>query len=198
MIPYYPCVCVFGNVLLYKQQISFLEFLCTAVTAFSLCVLLSLPLSPLSLLSLLSPSSSLSLFLPLSLPLPLPSPQLCLFAEGTRFTEEKHKISVEFAKSRGLPIFKHHLIPRTKGFCFLVKHLKDAGGCDYLCVRPRPSVCWPMFQMLLVLWHILCRVLSLKRGHVTLYFTEKSAAHNREGANMRMCVQKTDHRHSFT
>ena len=50
-------------------------------------------------------------------------PQLCLFAEGTRFTEEKHAQSVEFARSRGLPILKHHLFPRTKGFCFLMKEL---------------------------------------------------------------------------
>jgi lysophosphatidic acid acyltransferase/lysophosphatidylinositol acyltransferase len=49
---------------------------------------------------------------------------LCLFAEGSRFTEEKHKKSIEFAKARGLPVLKHHLFPRTKGFSLLAKNLK--------------------------------------------------------------------------
>lgn len=61
---------------------------------------------------------------PFSFPSFLPL-QLVLFAEGTRFTEEKHRISVEFAQQRGLPVLKHHLLPRTKGFSFLVKHMKD-------------------------------------------------------------------------
>lgn len=50
---------------------------------------------------------------------------LCLFAEGTRFTEEKHKISMEVAKEKGLPLLKHHLLPRTRGFVFLMKHMRD-------------------------------------------------------------------------
>ena len=58
--------------------------------------------------------------------------QLCLFAEGTRFTPEKHKISVEFAESRGLPVLKHHLFPRTKGFCFILKNMKAAS--ELLCM----------------------------------------------------------------
>ena len=58
--------------------------------------------------------------------------QLCLFAEGTRFTPEKHKISVEFAESRGLPVLKHHLFPRTKGFCFILKNMKAAS--ELLCI----------------------------------------------------------------
>ncbi|KAI8041132.1 hypothetical protein M5D96_005384 [Drosophila gunungcola] len=41
---------------------------------------------------------------------------LLLNAEGTRFTKAKHELSVKFAQERGLPILKHHLIPRTKGF----------------------------------------------------------------------------------
>jgi lysophosphatidic acid acyltransferase/lysophosphatidylinositol acyltransferase len=49
-----------------------------------------------------------------------------LFAEGTRFTEEKYKLSVEFSKKKGLPVLKHHLFPRTKGFCFLMEHMKDS------------------------------------------------------------------------
>lgn len=41
---------------------------------------------------------------------------LLLNAEGTRFTQKKHEASVKFAQERGLPLLKHHLIPRTKGF----------------------------------------------------------------------------------
>ena len=55
--------------------------------------------------------------------------QLCLFAEGTRFTPEKHEVSKEFARSRGLPVLKHHLIPRTKGFNFIMKHME--GTCKH-------------------------------------------------------------------
>ncbi|KAL5457641.1 hypothetical protein EMCRGX_G034924 [Ephydatia muelleri] len=51
---------------------------------------------------------------------------LCLFAEGTRFTQEKYLKSVEFSKSRGLPVLKHHLFPRTKGFCLLMKYMKGS------------------------------------------------------------------------
>ena len=39
-----------------------------------------------------------------------------MFCEGTRFTNEKHKASIEVAKKKGLPEFKHHLLPRTRGF----------------------------------------------------------------------------------
>ncbi|XP_022914209.1 1-acyl-sn-glycerol-3-phosphate acyltransferase gamma-like [Onthophagus taurus] len=41
---------------------------------------------------------------------------LLLFPEGTRFTEKKHAISLEFAREKNLPQLKHHLLPRTKGF----------------------------------------------------------------------------------
>lgn len=47
-----------------------------------------------------------------------------LFPEGTRFTAEKHKASMEFASKRGIPLLKRHLIPRTKGFVQLVHSLK--------------------------------------------------------------------------
>jgi lysophosphatidic acid acyltransferase/lysophosphatidylinositol acyltransferase len=44
-----------------------------------------------------------------------------MFCEGTRFTAKKHAKSIEYAKSKGLPELKHHLLPRTKGFCLLAK-----------------------------------------------------------------------------
>ena len=62
--------------------------------------------------------------------------QLLLLCEGTRFTEEKHKTSVEFAKKKGLPILKHHLLPRSKGFLLSVQGLKGTGENEtnkYLC-----------------------------------------------------------------
>ena len=50
--------------------------------------------------------------------------QMLLFAEGTRFTPAKHKASMEFARKRGLPELKRHLIPRTRGFIQCVQSLK--------------------------------------------------------------------------
>ncbi|KAF7281438.1 hypothetical protein GWI33_004764 [Rhynchophorus ferrugineus] len=41
---------------------------------------------------------------------------LLLFPEGTRFTEKKHQISLDFARKNNLPELKYHLLPRTKGF----------------------------------------------------------------------------------
>lgn len=54
---------------------------------------------------------------------------LFIAAEGTRFTETKHKVSMEFARQKGLPQFKYHLLPRYKGFQYSVKHLKE--NCKY-------------------------------------------------------------------
>lgn len=51
-------------------------------------------------------------------------------AEGTRFTESKHKASVEFAKERGMPVLNHHLIPRTKGFTTSLPFLRKK--CNYV------------------------------------------------------------------
>lgn len=50
---------------------------------------------------------------------------LLLNAEGTRFTEKKHEASVKFAQERGMPVLKHHLIPRTKGFTASLPYLKE-------------------------------------------------------------------------
>lgn len=55
---------------------------------------------------------------------------MLLNAEGTRFTESKHKASVEFAKERGMPVLKHHLIPRTKGFTTSIPYIRDK--CKYI------------------------------------------------------------------
>ena len=49
------------------------------------------------------------------------------FCEGTRFTNEKHAVSIEIAKSKGLPLLKHHLLPRTKGFTLLTTIARNKG-----------------------------------------------------------------------
>jgi len=44
---------------------------------------------------------------------------ISILCEGTRFTPEKHAASMEIAKEKGLPLLKHHLLPRTKGFSLI-------------------------------------------------------------------------------
>lgn len=48
-----------------------------------------------------------------------------IFCEGTRFTKEKHKASMEYAKLKGYKELKHHLLPRTKGFHLLMQLAKS-------------------------------------------------------------------------
>ena len=64
---------------------------------------------------------------------------ILLFPEGTRFTKDKYLASKKFAESRNLPVLKHHLVPRTKGFSYTISHLDPAKitwvydvtlGCD--------------------------------------------------------------------
>ncbi|XP_036616372.1 1-acyl-sn-glycerol-3-phosphate acyltransferase gamma-like [Trichosurus vulpecula] len=54
-----------------------------------------------------------------------------LSCEGTRFTEEKHRISMEVAESKGLPKLKYHLLPRTKGFTTVVQCLRGKASAVY-------------------------------------------------------------------
>lgn len=39
---------------------------------------------------------------------------LCLFVEGTRFTQAKLRAAQEFAASKGLPVPHYTLVPKTK------------------------------------------------------------------------------------
>lgn len=48
------------------------------------------------------------------------------FLEGTRFTKTKYENSVKFAKEKNLPILKHHLLPRTRGFNSMMTHVLEA------------------------------------------------------------------------
>ncbi|CAG2102137.1 unnamed protein product [Medioppia subpectinata] len=57
---------------------------------------------------------------------------LLLFSEGTRFTQSKYENSIEFAKQRGLPQLKYHLLPRTKGFAFTIRHIKENYNAKHL------------------------------------------------------------------
>lgn len=47
------------------------------------------------------------------------------FCEGTRFTKDKVAASQKFARERGLEAPKYHLIPRTKGFVAVMRHIKQ-------------------------------------------------------------------------
>ncbi|XP_028324459.1 1-acyl-sn-glycerol-3-phosphate acyltransferase delta isoform X2 [Gouania willdenowi] len=54
-----------------------------------------------------------------------------LYCEGTRFTPKKHQVSMQVAESKGLPILKHHLLPRTKGFWVTVQNLRGKAAAVY-------------------------------------------------------------------
>ncbi|XP_032829263.2 1-acyl-sn-glycerol-3-phosphate acyltransferase delta [Petromyzon marinus] len=58
---------------------------------------------------------------------------LLLHCEGTRFTPEKHAISMEVAERKGLPKLKHHLLPRTRGFALCVQNLRGTVPAIYDC-----------------------------------------------------------------
>ncbi|KAI1292495.1 1-acyl-sn-glycerol-3-phosphate acyltransferase delta [Halotydeus destructor] len=48
---------------------------------------------------------------------------ILMFCEGTRYTKEKYEASIAFAKSKGYPLYKHHLVPRGRGFVYCLQHL---------------------------------------------------------------------------
>ncbi|KAH9615209.1 hypothetical protein KSS87_021853, partial [Heliosperma pusillum] len=50
---------------------------------------------------------------------------LALFVEGTRFTPPKLLDAQQYAISKGLPVPKHVLLPRTKGLTLAVKHMRS-------------------------------------------------------------------------
>ncbi|XP_077302646.1 1-acyl-sn-glycerol-3-phosphate acyltransferase gamma-like [Arctopsyche grandis] len=56
---------------------------------------------------------------------------LLIFPEGTRFSPEKHEASQKFAEKNGLPILKHHLTPRTKGFTTSLMGMKGKINAIY-------------------------------------------------------------------
>lgn len=77
--------------------------------------------------------------------------QLLLNAEGTRFTPAKHAASQKFAAEHGLPVLKHHLTPRTKGFIASLPSLKAKCPAIYdiqLVVKPDEKVPNPIINLL--------------------------------------------------
>ncbi|XP_009582701.1 PREDICTED: 1-acyl-sn-glycerol-3-phosphate acyltransferase delta-like, partial [Fulmarus glacialis] len=54
-----------------------------------------------------------------------------IHCEGTRFTEQKHQISMQVAEAKGLPKLKYHLLPRTKGFAVTVQCLRNVVSAIY-------------------------------------------------------------------
>ncbi|XP_077031792.1 1-acyl-sn-glycerol-3-phosphate acyltransferase delta isoform X1 [Agelaius phoeniceus] len=54
-----------------------------------------------------------------------------IHCEGTRFTEQKHQISMKVAEAKGLPKLKYHLLPRTKGFAVTVQCLRNVVSAVY-------------------------------------------------------------------
>ncbi|TKY48374.1 1-acyl-sn-glycerol-3-phosphate acyltransferase 2 [Spatholobus suberectus] len=70
--------------------------------------------------------------------MPLPF-WLALFVEGTRFTQTKLLQAQEFAASKGLPIPRNVLIPRTKGFVTAVENLRAFVPAIYDCTYAVPK-----------------------------------------------------------
>ncbi|KAJ7980774.1 1-acyl-sn-glycerol-3-phosphate acyltransferase 3-like [Quillaja saponaria] len=64
---------------------------------------------------------------------------LAMFVEGTRFTQPKLLAAQEFASSRGLPIPRNVLIPRTKGFVSAVCHTRSFVPAIYDCTLAVPK-----------------------------------------------------------
>ncbi|GAB4852094.1 1-acyl-sn-glycerol-3-phosphate acyltransferase 4 [Ancistrocladus abbreviatus] len=56
---------------------------------------------------------------------------LALFPEGTDFTEQKCKRSQKFAAENGLPVLKHVLLPKTKGFYACLEALRGTLDAVY-------------------------------------------------------------------
>lgn len=51
---------------------------------------------------------------------------LVIFPEGTRFTREKHRASLEYCREKGLACtLRHHLRPRAKGLAMTLKYLQE-------------------------------------------------------------------------
>ncbi|KAK9928711.1 hypothetical protein M0R45_025834 [Rubus argutus] len=69
-------------------------------------------------------------------PMPL---WLALFVEGTRFTQSKLMAAQEYAASRGLPIPRNVLLPRTKGFVSAVSHMRSFVPAIYDCTLAIPK-----------------------------------------------------------
>jgi len=61
------------------------------------------------------------------------------FAEGTRFTPAKAERSRSYAEDKGLPILRHVLLPRTKGFVATLEGLGDHADAVLDCTIGYPD-----------------------------------------------------------
>ncbi|OIW21111.1 hypothetical protein TanjilG_29760 [Lupinus angustifolius] len=101
---------------------------------------------------------------------------LALFVEGTRFTHTKLLAAQEFAVSRGLPIPRNVLIPRTKGFVTAVKETQGTIPAIYDCTFAVPkSETSP--TLLRMLKGISCSDAVLEKYNTTNIFSEQELQH---------------------
>lgn len=56
---------------------------------------------------------------------------MLIFCEGTRFTEEKHRASMEVARAKGLPELQNLLLPRPRGFTHTIARLRHKFAAIY-------------------------------------------------------------------
>lgn len=82
---------------------------------------------------------------------------LCSFPEGTRITEEKLVRSQAFMSSRSIPIFRHVLFPRVKGFVASVTALRPHLNAVYDVTIGYPKgipTLWQWIEGWVGDWHI--------------------------------------------
>lgn len=51
---------------------------------------------------------------------------LVVFCEGTRITDKKRNETIEFARKKGIEPTSQVLLPRTRGFCAIVNHMRNS------------------------------------------------------------------------
>ena len=50
--------------------------------------------------------------------------KVIITCEGTRYTEDKRLESMKYAREKGLPELKYHILPRTKGASLVMQGVK--------------------------------------------------------------------------
>ena len=62
---------------------------------------------------------------------------------------------MSFAKSRGLPVLKHHLFPHTRGFSCVLRAMKDVGQlfCTYVRIYIRITCTYAHFHIIVHAMH---------------------------------------------
>ncbi|KAJ7413170.1 1-acyl-sn-glycerol-3-phosphate acyltransferase delta [Willisornis vidua] len=83
-----------------------------------------------------------------------------IHCEGTRFTEQKHQISMQVAEAKGLPKLKYHLLPRTKGFAVTVQCLRnvDTFSCGIFGIAAVKRALKSAVLLSVILLHIFLRI----------------------------------------